>query len=112
LTVVAGGISGFLANLDEAREQADQESSRIRSFMKTWESELGLGPKYATEVLKIAQQFFEFPENVRSAAIRLGKILSKYEHQAHGDLRIQSIAAAEGKTQWVLERVEEAASAL
>jgi hypothetical protein len=45
--------------------------------MKTWESELGLGPKYATEVLKIAQQFFEFPENVRSAAIRLGKILSK-----------------------------------
>jgi hypothetical protein len=96
------GVSGFLLNLNEAREQADQESATLRSFIEAWRADFGLQAVCTTDLLPIARRLFELPESERSAAIRLGLILSKFENQIHGGWRIQRLPPAQGKTRWQL----------
>jgi hypothetical protein len=103
------GIPGFLLNLEAARQEADQESADIRAFMEMWQAEVGPGPVSATDLLPIGRRFFELPGSEHPATIRLGLVLSKYESQVHGGLRIQRMAQSRGKTQWVLQSVLEAA---
>jgi putative DNA primase/helicase len=105
---VVGGIlntaevPGFLCNLSEAREDADQESAIIRSFIEAWRGEIGIEPVCTTELLPIARRLFDLAERDHSAAIQLGMILSKHENQFHGAWRIQRLAPSKGKTQWQL----------
>jgi hypothetical protein len=101
----AVGIPGFLANLEDARREADQESTIVRTFMEAWRTELASGPVSASDLLTVGRRFFELPAAIHPAAIRLGLILSKYENQVHDGRRIQRLPSSKGKTQWQLQAV-------
>jgi len=97
------GVEGFLLNLEDARQQADQESGDLRAFLEAWQLEFGVESLFATDLLRVARQFFELQGPAQAASIRLGLILKKYENQTLGGLRIQRLPTSHGKTPWRLQ---------
>lgn len=99
------GITSFLANLEEARQEADEESADLRAFVQAWRGKCGTKPVSVTELLALGRRHFELPKDMQSAAIKLGKTLSKYEHQVYAGYRIQRGPQSGGRTQWQLREV-------
>jgi putative DNA primase/helicase len=103
--LTVAGIPGFLANLEDARREADQESQAIRGFIEGWRAAFGTKPVFAADLVTGGRHFFELHIDPLRAAIQLGKILGKYESQIHDGYRIQRGPLSKGKTQWQLQVV-------
>ncbi len=98
----AAGVHGFLLNLEEAREEADQESATIPAFIAAWRTKFGAEQVSAADLLKISRGLLDLPESDHAASIRVGLFLTKYQGQFHDGCRIERQSAAQGKTQWRL----------
>lgn len=100
-------ISGFLLNLEEARREADEESSTLRAFLDAWASQHRQEAVFASDLLPIARPLYDLRPDNHAAAIQLGKILSLHQNQTDNGWRIHRLPESAGKTQWQLQRVKE-----
>jgi hypothetical protein len=100
-------ISGFLLNLEEARQEADEESSTLRAFLDAWASQHRQEAVFASDLLPIARPLYDLRPDNHPAAIQLGKILNRHQNQTHNGWRIERLPQSEGKTRWRLQKVEQ-----
>ena len=91
--LTVGGISGFLANLDQLYEAADVEGQAWREFTAAWWDAFRTGPKKVSEL----NQFCEDRElmlrlrgdgSARSQQIRLGNALTNCRDRSFDGLRV------------------------
>lgn len=96
--IVAGilsvaGIEGFLANLDQLYDQADQDGQNWREFTAAWWEAYHYTEKQVSELNGFCEQRGLMLEvrghgPVRSQQVRLGTALSRCRDRLFGDLRV------------------------
>jgi hypothetical protein len=112
--LTVGGISGFLANLDQLYEAADVEGQAWREFTAAWWEAFRTGPKKVSEL----NQFCEDRElmlrlrgegSARSQQIRLGNALTNCRDRSFDGLRVVRLGGEtkhKGVTMYALAAVE------
>lgn len=98
------GIRGFLGNLDEVYENADNESDEWRAFVSVWWDEHRTQPKKVSELLELCERFDLMLQvrgtgTTKSQQIRLGKGLSGARDRVFGHLQIEVDFDAKTKAQ-------------
>jgi len=91
------GIDGFLANLDQLYEEADQAGQKWREFTTAWWTEFQDAEKQVAELNAFCERLGLIPEvrgdgTTRSQEVRLGKALSNCRDRRFGSLRIEKVA--------------------
>jgi hypothetical protein len=112
--LTVGGISGFLANLDQLYEAADVEGQAWREFTAAWWEAFRTGPKKVSEL----NQFCEDRElmlrlrgegSARSQQIRLGNALTNCRDRSFDGLRVVRLGGEtkhKGVTMYALAAVD------
>ena len=94
------GIDGFLANLDQLYDQADQDGQKLREFTAAWWEAFRDAEKQVSELNIFCEQRGLMLEArgdgpPRSQQVRLGNALSKCRDRLFGELRVVKV---EGET--------------
>jgi putative DNA primase/helicase len=105
----AAGISGFLANLDEFYEIADQEGSIWRAFVAVWWSKFGEQEVGAGELFPLASSIDGFDlgkGSERAQKITFGIQLGKQRDRVIAGNRVTLARTAQRAKQWRLLPVD------
>jgi hypothetical protein len=105
------GIKGFLGNLLEFYQDADQESGAWEGFLATWWATLESGPVpigHLVELLpSLDEPVIDPQQQTGSIRVKLGKALTKRRGLVINGLRITQAGKRKGAILWKLERVVE-----
>ncbi|MBZ5622141.1 MAG: hypothetical protein LAQ69_25945 [Acidobacteriia bacterium] len=90
------GIEGFLANLDQLYDQADQDGQKWREFTTAWWEAFGDTEKQVSDLNGFCEQrglMLEIRGNgqPRSQQVRLGNALSRCRDRLFGSLRVVKV---------------------
>jgi hypothetical protein len=90
------GIDGFLANLDQLYDQADQDGQKWREFTAAWWEAFGDAEKQVSDLNGFCEQrglMLEVRGNgqPRSQQVRLGNALSRCRDRLFGTLRVVKV---------------------
>ncbi len=89
-------IDGFLANLDQLYDQADQDGQKWREFTAAWWDEFGDAQKQVSELHIFCERRGLMLEvrgegQSRSQQVRLGKALARHRDRVFGNLRVVKV---------------------
>jgi hypothetical protein len=92
------GIEGFLANLDQLYEQADQDGQKWRDLTEAWWDQFKDDEIQVAEINAFCERLGLIPEvrgdgTTRSQEVRLGNALSNCRDRRFGTLRIEKVPA-------------------
>jgi hypothetical protein len=90
-------IDGFLTNLDQLYEQADQAGQKWREFITAWWAEFQNAEKQVAELNAFCERLRLIPEvrgdgSPRSQEVRLGNALSHCRDKRFGSFGIEKVA--------------------
>jgi len=96
------GIPGFLGNLDDIYETADNESQEWGAFVSEWWDRFGSSPRKVSELLALCEERELMVEargtgNEKSQQVRLGKALAATRDQIFGAFCIDAEYDAKAK---------------
>src|SRR5262249_53414490 len=103
------GIEGFLGNLDEFYEAADEESDQLRAFVQAWAATYGdrvLTSMYLVSAAQSAGIDLGPSKDTQAKAIRVGLYLKAHSDRIIDGYKIVKDGNANNSSQWRLQKVK------
>ena len=103
------GVPGFLTNLGDLYDTADEEGAAWRQFVARWWEAVQEQTVSTAQLLDLAQEVDGLPlgrsESDRGQRVALGKALAKLRDRVFGDFRITEGRKEQRAARWRLARL-------